>query len=189
MDTNLAFQEEMQEELIGGKIVMMSPAAVKHVLIGGNIYRVFANYLHGKQCVPIADGVLVFLTEDDHFVPDFMIVCEKDKIHSDGVYGAPDMVVEILSPSTAARDKAYKKNVYARCGVREYWIVSPGDKFVEQYLLREGTLELNNVYTLYPDYLWKHLSEEQKAAIVTEFKCSLYDDLTISLEDIFARVP
>ena len=189
MDTNLAFQEDMQEELIGGKIVMMSPAALNHVLISGNIYRVFSNYLQGKQCTPIADGALVYLTEADHFSPDFMVVCDADKLRPNGVHGAPDLVVEILSPSTAARDKAYKKTVYARCGVREYWIVSPGDKSIEQYLLHDREFELHNVYTLYPDYLRDHLSEEQVASIVTEFKCSLYDDLTISLEDIFARVP
>lgn len=186
---NLAYQEERWEELVGGEIVMMAPAAVNHVLIGGNIYGIFSNYLRGKNCTPFPDGALVYLTEKDHFVPDFMIVCDKTKILPDGIHGAPDLVVEILSPSTAARDKAYKKSVYAQCAVREYWIVSPGDKSIEQYLLHDGKLELHNVYTRYPDYLLNHLSEEQKAAIVTEFKCSLYDDLTISLEDVFARVP
>ena len=188
MDGNLAYQEEYPEETLNGKTVMMAPAALNHVLISGNIYGIFHQYLRGKHCTPIPDGALVFLTEADRFSPDFMVVCDPEKLRPDGVHGAPDLAVEILSPGTAARDKGYKKTVYARCGVREYWIVSPGDRSVEQYLLRDGRLELNNIYSLYPDYLLARLSPAQKAEVVTEFRCSLFEDLTIPLEAVFARV-
>ena len=188
MDSNLAFQEEPREELIGGETVLMAPAALNHVLIAGNIYGVFANYLRGKPCTPIADGAVAYLTETDRFSPDFMVVCDPDKLRPDGVHGAPDLAVEILSPSTAARDKTYKKAVYERCGVREYWIVSPGDRSVEQYLLCDGRLELRNVYTLCPDDLRDLLSEQQRAAIVTEFRCGVFDELSVPLDAVFARV-
>lgn len=189
MNENLAYQEVLQEELIGGKVVMMSPASVNHVLVAGNIYHIFASYLRGKECVPIMDGALVYLTEADHFVPDFMVVCDRSKIRSDGIYGAPDLVVEILSPSTAQYDRRRKKEIYEKCGVKEYWIVSPGERTVEQYLLQDGKLELHQIYADFPEWMLKRMTPEAQAAVVKEFKCSLYEDLTITTEDVFARVP
>ena len=189
MNNNLAYREELREELIGGCIVLMAPAALNHVLISGNIYGIFNHYLRGKRCTPIADGAMLFLTDTDHFSPDFMVVCDVEKLRPNGVHGAPDLVVEILSPSTAVRDRTYKKSVYARCGVREYWIVSPGDKSVEQYLLHDGAYVLHNIYTLDPDGPRSQRAEVPEAGTATVFQCSLFDDLTISLEDIFARVP
>ena len=187
MDGNLAYQEERRKELIGGKVVMMSPASTNHTFISGNIYRIFANYLHGKKCTPIPDGSTVYLTDEDHFVPDFMVVCDTDKIKSDGIYGAPDLVVEVLSPSTMRNDKTHKKDMYAQCGVREYWIVSPGDKSVEVYRTGESEFVLHNIYTMHPDWQLKQMSEEERAMVETHFKCSLFDDFDISLEDIFYR--
>lgn len=187
MNGNLAFQEEWREELIGGKVVMMSPAASNHNRIAGNIYRIFSTYLLGKKCEPFGDGEIVYLTDEDHFVPDFIVVCDPDKIKDDGVYGAPDLVVEVLSPSTMWNDRTHKKEVYARCGVQEYWLVSPGDKSVEVYRNNSGEFILHNIYTLRPDWQLKRMDEEKRAAVETSFKCSLYDDLDIVLEDIFYR--
>lgn len=191
MSGNLAYQddfsEKMREELINGEIFLMAPASTNHVLVSGNIYGIFRDYLKGKNCVPFMDGVKVFLTEKNHFVPDFMVVCDRDKIKWDGVHGAPDLVAEVLSPSTAKHDKAHKKDVYAQCGVREYWIVSAAEKSVEQYLLRDGTFELNAVHTLYPEYMLAGMTKQEQAEVQSRFKCSLYDDLEIDLEDIFYR--
>lgn len=85
-------------------------------------------------------------------------------------------------------DKIYKKEVYARCGVREYWLVSPGDKSVEVYRSDGGKFTLHDVYALYADWELAQMSEKERAAVVTRFKCSLFDDLEISLEDIFYRM-
>ena len=104
MCSNLAYQEERRRELIDGKIVMMVPASINHTFTSGNIYSIFWNYLKGKKCTPIADGSTVYLTDKDHFVPDFMVVCDPEKIKSEGIYGAPDLVVEVLSPSTMRND-------------------------------------------------------------------------------------
>ena len=187
MGGNLAYQEERREELVGGKVVMMAPASSNHNRIAGNIYYIFRHYLNGKKCEPFADGENVYLTDCDHFVPDFMVVCDPDKIKNDGVHGAPDLVVEILSPSTAKNDKTHKKDVYARCGVREYWIVHPEEKSVDVYRTNGSEFVLHDVYGLYPDWQLAQMSEEEQAAVVTHFKCSLFDDLDISLEDIFYR--
>ena len=190
MDNNLAFQEEPWEELISGKIVAMSPRpAVNHNFVSGNIYYIFRQYLQGKRCTPFADGTDLYLTEDDRYVPDGMIVCDPDKIQKDGVHGAPDLVVEVLSPSTARYDRGHKKDVYEKCGVKEYWIVSPADKVVEQYVLRDGKFVLHDTFAVFPDWMLEKMKPEERDAVQTEFKCSLYDDLSIRLEDIFAKVP
>ena len=189
MDTNLAYQYEdyQRSELVGGKLIMMSPAATNHVLLSGNIYHIFANYLRGKKCTPIADGVTVYLTDEDHFVPDFMVVCDRDKLKGDGVHGAPDLVAEILSPSTAHNDRGRKMQVYAKCGVKEYWIVTPGEKTIEQYLNQDGQFFLNAVYALHSELALKRMNERERAAVVTHFQCTLFDDFDISLEDVFYR--
>ena len=75
--------------------------------------------------------------------------------------------------------------VYQKYGVREYWLVSPGDRSIEVYLLRDGRFQLDHVYSVYHDYELSAMSEDERAAVVTEFKCSLYNDLTIRLEDVF----
>lgn len=185
MNGDLAYKGDWREELIGGKIVMMSPAATNHNRISGNIYGIFWSYLKGKKCVPFGDGEKVFLTETDHYVPDFMVVCDRDKIKPDGVHGAPDLVVEILSPSTGLNDKGRKKRTYEQCGVGEYWIVSPEARSIDIYLLKDGYFELDNSYSLYPSYMLAHMTNDERVAVVTDFKCHLYDDLIIRLDDVF----
>ena len=188
MSDNLAYQEERREELINGKVVAMSPRpSVNHNRVAFNIAYLFERYLRGKKCTPFSDGTDLYLTENDRFIPDVMIVCDPDKIKNDGVYGTPDLVVEVLSPSTMRNDKTHKKDVYARCGVREYWLVSPDEKSVEVYRTDGTEFILHDIYVLHPGWMLAKMSEEERAALETHFKCSLFDDLDISLEDIFYR--
>ena len=186
MSDNLAHQEDLRDELIDGKVVAMSPRPTfNHNRVASNIFRIFANYLYGHKCEAIADGTDLYLTEENRFVPDFMIVCDPDKIKSDGVHGAPDLVVEVLSPSTMRNDKIYKKEVYAKCGVWEYWLVSPDERSVEIYRTNGTEFVLHDIYALHLDWQFAQMSESEQAAVETHFKCSLYDDLDISLKDIF----
>ena len=194
MNENLAYQytsdsEPWREELIGGTWVAMAPAVTDHNRIKLNISSLFWSYLGDRECEVLPDGEAVFLTDNDYFIPDVMVVCDPDKVRKDGVHGAPDLVAEVLSPGTAKRDRGYKKDVYERSGVKEYWLLDPAGKSLEQYLLRDGKYHLENVYTIYPEWMKKRMKPQELAAIQTEFKCSLYDDLTIRLEDIFRRVP
>lgn len=196
MNSNLAYQDdfdgfndflgEMREELIDGKLFLMAPAATNHVLISGNIYNIFSNYLKGKKCVPFHDGVKVFFNEKNYFVPDMMVVCDTSKIKPDGVHGVPDFVAEVLSPSTMRNDRTRKKAVYELCGVREYWIVSPGEKSVEQYLLQNSKLMLNAVCVLPPVWM-PPLTEKERGEVVSQFQCGLFPDLKVDLEDVFYR--
>ena len=79
--------------------------------------------------------------------PDVMVVCDRSKIHRKGIYGAPDLVVEVLSPSTMNHDRGPKMRHYAAAGVKEYWLVLPLEKSVEVYHGHDGTFELDCVYT------------------------------------------
>ena len=95
----------------------------------------------------------------------------------------------MLSPSTARYDRGHKKDVYEKHGVREYWLVNPTDRSVEQYILENGHFVLRGLYYAhYPEYLLRRLKEEERAELVSEFPCGLFPDLTIRLEDVFRRV-
>lgn len=187
MSDNLAYRDDLREELISGKVVAMSPRpSFNHNRISFNIAHVFETHLRNKKCTAIADGTDLYLTEQDRFVPDMMVVCNRDKIQHDGVHGAPDLVVEVLSPSTLRNDRGHKMDVYALCGVREYWIVNPADKSVEIYRLDGSDFVLHDIYAIHPDWELGQMTDEERAALVTQFKCSLFDDLEISLDDIFS---
>ena len=190
MNGNLAYlQNDVWEELIDGKVIAMSPRpTTDHYHVSFNIAYIFTTYLRGKRCTPFGDGVDLYLTETDRFIPDGMVVCDTEKIKRDGVHGAPDLVVEVLSPSTAKHDRGRKKQVYEQCGVSEYWIVDPANKTLEQYLLQQGAFTLHEVYAIYPDYMLDKMTEEERAALPASFRCSLFEDLDFVLEDIFDRV-
>lgn len=181
----LAYQEEIWEELLDGRVVAMSPRpAVNHNVVAENIIRIFGNYLEGKPCRVFGE-IDVYLTEKDRVIPDAIIVCNNDIIRKNGVYGAPDLIVEVLSPGTAAKDKGYKRKLYEKCGVREYWLVDTDSCSIEVHLLHEGRFELDDVYSVYPDYLLEKMTEEEKNNITYTFKTSLFSDMSIELEKVF----
>lgn len=184
---DLPYQDDyVREELINGEIVAMSPnQTINHHRISDQIFAIFNHYLRGRKCIAFSDGVDLYLGDKDRFIPDMMVVCDQNKIKWDGIYGAPDLVVEVLSPGTAKRDRGIKLQTYQKYGVLEYWIVIPDNRSVEQYLLQDGAFVLNEVYTLYQDYALKKMTPEQKAAALAPIKCSLYDDLEIDIKDIF----
>ena len=182
---NLVYQNEYKrQEILDGEIVSMSPSpSVNHNIVAGSIYKIFSNYLQDKECIVFQDNIDLHLSEKDLFIPDVTVVCNKDIIKYNGIYGAPNLVVEVLSPSTAKKDKGYKKKIYEKAGIQEYWIVNLKEMSVEISILKEGKYELDNVY-----YYEKEMPEEEKENIETEIKCSLFEDLIINTNDIFNKV-
>ena len=152
----LTWGEDERIEIIDGEAVMMAPPTTVHQLISGEIFRQLANYLEGKKCRAIPAPFAVRLFEKDGEAPedidtvvepDISIVCDTSKLDKHGCKGAPDMVVEILSPSTQRHDRLVKLSLYQRAGVREYWIVNPEDQTVQVMLLDDGgVLQLHEVY-------------------------------------------
>lgn len=180
---------KIRMELIEGKVVMMSPRPrIEHARACGRIYRQFGNYLDGKCCEAFGDDVDVYIDEQNHFIPDVMIVCNPDIIKDDAIYGAPDLVVEVLSPSTSKNDRTTKKDVYERAGVKEYWLVDTWGKSIEVYLLKQGRLTLDETYHYYTDEQKAKnakLPENRQEIIRDEIKISLYEDFIVKLKDIF----
>ena len=183
------FSERRKYEVLDGRIYYMAGASSNHSRIKGNIYRIFGNFLRGKRCQTFVDGTDVHFSEKDVTIPDVMIVCDKDIIKEDGIYGAPDLIVEVLSKSTAKKDIGYKKDLYEKYGVKEYWIISQEERSIQVYLLKDGVYELDNIYRIYEDWFIEGLDEEEKDDIVIkEFKTSLYDDLIINVKEVFENV-
>ena len=151
----LTWGEDDRIEIIDGEAAMMAPPTTAHQLISGEIFRQLANYLEGKKCRAIPAPFAVRLFEKDGEAPedvntvvepDISIVCDSSKLDKHGCKGAPDMVVEILSPSTQRHDRLVKLGLYQRAGVREYWIVNPEDQTVQVLTLSNGLLLPHEVY-------------------------------------------
>jgi len=140
----LGWPEDVRYELIDGVAYLMAPAPdLAHQDVAGEIYYQLRQALAGKPCrayVAPVDVRLPKAGERDELIdtvvqPDVLVVCDEDRLDRRGVRGAPDLVVEVLSPSTAGHDQVRKRRVYERAGVREYWLVHPTDRVVTVYRL------------------------------------------------------
>ena len=130
-------------ELIDGTAYLMEPAPRwEHQDISINLEYRFKSLLEGKPGMmfhaPFDVRLNAWAGDDTVLQPDIIVFRDRSKLHGTGCIGAPDMVIEILSPSTARRDKVDKFNQYLRAGVREYWIVDPDEKTVDAYILENG---------------------------------------------------
>ena len=143
----LTWDEQERIELIDGTPVMMAPPSRAHQKISGELGRQLGNYLEGKKCEVYAAPFAVRLFEkagdrpenvDTLVEPDLSVVCDPDKLDDVGCKGAPDLIIEVLSPSTQRHDRLVKYNLYQRAGVREYWIVDPAAKSVQTFVLEDG---------------------------------------------------
>ena len=143
----LGWPEDLRYELVDGEAYLMAPAPdLEHQDIAGEVYRQLANALQGEPCRPFVAPVDVRLPRADEadeqvdtvVQPDVLVVCDSSRLDRRGVRGAPDFVVEVLSPSTASHDHVRKRRVYERAGVQEYWLVHPIDRMVTIYRLVNG---------------------------------------------------
>lgn len=143
----LTWPDDFRCELIDGKVYLMSPApTLGHQDIAGEIFVQLKQQLKGKPCRAFIAPLDVRLPkigrkrddEDTVVQPDVLVVCDASKLDERGVRGAPDWVIEVLSPRTASKDHIQKRRCYEHAGVREYWLVHPRDHVLTRYVLQDG---------------------------------------------------
>jgi len=173
----LTWPEDERWELIDGVPYNMTPAPTpKHQEILGELFRILANWLKGNKCrvymapfdVRLAGAEVLDTVIDKVVQPDIAVVCNPQKIDDRGCLGAPDMVIEILSPSTFKKDLGIKLALYESSGVKEYWVVHPLDETVMVFQLQKGQYGKPTVYSV-PD----------------EIPVGVFEDLIIPLESVF----
>ena len=123
----LSWDEDVRAELHDGMLVMRALPSRRHQDISGYVFHRLYSFLEGKSCkvyhAPF--GVRLTSSEDTVFEPDIVVVCDKTKLGDSICHGAPDLIMEILSPSTERADRVVKFKKYQKAGVREYWILDP----------------------------------------------------------------
>ena len=136
------WDDDERWELFDGELYAMAGTSTAHQTVSGNLHYQLFDFLKGKPCRVFTAPYDVRLNADtyDNTVvqPDLLVVCDKSKLDDKSCKGAPDVVIEILSPSTAKHDKLLKFNTYQRAGVREYWIVDPDSRTVQVHILENG---------------------------------------------------
>lgn len=153
---NWLFDERL--ELIAGKIFKMSPAPSRlHQEVFGKIFLAMGNFLTGKLCKVYGAPFDVRFPKNSHadkdiytvLQPDICVVCDKSKLDDRGCLGAPDLVLEVLSPGNNKKELLNKYQVYEEFGVKEYWVVSISDQTVLIYTLDEsGKFQPSKLFTL-----------------------------------------
>lgn len=144
----LSWRFDEYVELIRGRIFPMSPApSRKHQRIAGDLYHTIHSYLIGKSCQVFFAPFDVRLPKKNEQAnneniynvvqPDISVICDLSKLDDQGCIGAPDWIIEILSPATRQKDLVEKFALYQEAGVKEYWIVHPNDATVMPYFLNE----------------------------------------------------
>ena len=148
-----AWDEDERIELVYGRLVMMATPLRIHQKVSGELFSQLHEYLKGKKCeVYHAPFAVRPFEEDGDFPekvdtmvePDISVICDPDKLDAFGCKGAPDLIIEILSPSTQRHDRVTKFNLYQRAGVREYWIVDPANPSVQSFILENGGYKAND---------------------------------------------
>jgi Uma2 family endonuclease len=126
--------EGERAELINGQVYNMASPSYSHQAILGELFAQIHNHIKEKKgpCKVVPAPFAVFLHNDEYtyLEPDISVICDPSKLDEKGCHGAPDLIVEIISPSTISHDYIRKYALYEKAGVREYWIVNPQNKEV-----------------------------------------------------------
>ena len=140
-----ALPDGKRAELIDGRIYDMAPPSTKHQLLISKLNQKIANYIDekGGNCMVLPAPFAVFLNKDDltYVEPDISVICDHNKLDEKGCHGAPDWIIEIVSPSSKAMDYFRKLIKYKNAGVVEYWVVDPERKITTVYNFESDGME------------------------------------------------
>ncbi len=174
----LTWLDDKRRELINGFVKIMTPAPRRiHQEISSYLHRDISNYLRKKKCKVYHAPFDVRLIEKDKtsdkeiinvVQPDISVICDLSKLDDRGCLGAPDLIIEILSPASSKRDLSEKYELYQNFGVKEYWIVFPSEKVIQKFVLLSKKYELKGSFV--------------KGDIISP---NLFPDLKINVDDIF----
>ena len=151
----MALDDGVRYELYGGVPVALASPTDRHQRVSRELFGQLWTFLRGKPCEVFSApfDVRPFDTDDDVpeasdtvLQPDLMVVCERSKVDRHGIHGAPSLVVEILSDSTARNDRLLKYHMYEKAGVPEYWIVDPEQNTIQVHVLDKGKYPSGLVY-------------------------------------------
>lgn len=156
--------EGVRAELIGGRFYDLAAPSRLHQRILGDLYAVIHEHIRSRKgdCEVYPAPFAVRLFEDDKTVvePDISVICDPGKLTERGCDGAPDWIIEIVSPGSGSHDYVRKLNLYLDAGVREYWIVDPAKEQILMYQLSESGVEMDaytfqdKVQARIPGELW-----------------------------------
>ena len=170
IDDIYALPEGTRAELIDGQIYYMAPPSRIHQKIVSHLNKVMANYIDSNNgsCEVYPAPFAVFLNKDNtnYLEPDISIICDHDKLTDKGCKGAPDWIIEIISPGNPGRDYIDKLSLYNTAGVREYWIVNPINRTIFVYFLETDNFNVTP-YTFQD-----------------KIKVNIYNDLTINFTEL-----
>lgn len=137
--------EGQRAELINGQMYLMAPPNRVHQELVGELYRAISNYIYSKNgsCKPYIAPFAVFLNADDknYVEPDISVICDKNKLDDRGCNGAPDWMIEIVSPGSQRMDYMIKLFKYRTAGVREYWIIDKMKNRITVYNFEKDEME------------------------------------------------
>lgn len=161
-------------ELINGEMIRKSAPTPMHQRISRKVMIILDRFINEKKIGEIFQSpVDVYLDEYNKPQPDlvFISVSKKAIITNDGIIGVPDLIIEIISPTSVIRDRVEKKNLYERMGVKEFWLIDPQYEEIEIYTLQNNRYELLSAAT----------------TLEGDFKSALFEDLAINLTDVFSN--
>lgn len=145
IDDIYALPEGTRAELIDGQIYYMAPPSRKHQEITGELFATIREYIHSNHgsCRPYIAPFAVFLNANDknYVEPDISVICDPNKLNDKGCVGAPDWIIEVVSPGSRRMDYMTKLFKYRTAGVREYWLVDPEKNRVIIYNFEQDTME------------------------------------------------
>lgn len=169
IDDIYSLPEGQRAELIDGDMYMMAPPSRIHQKLVMQLSRIISNYVadKGGSCEVYPSPFAVFLNADDknYVEPDISVICDRDKLNDKGCVGAPDWIIEIVSPSTQRMDYLTKLFKYRTAGVREYWIVNP----------IKGTVQL---------YSFEGEEDSTQSSFSDSITSTIFKDFSICIEDL-----
>lgn len=133
--------DDKRYEVMEGSIMMVPAPATRHQKISGRIYRIMANFVFDNDLGEIFDAPTDVVLSDDVVVQPDLLYINKERagiIGEQAIMGGPDLVVEIISPSSSFNDSVRKREIYQKFGVKEYWLVFPDEKAIEVLTLADG---------------------------------------------------